>query len=243
MFKDYSKGIKYASVNKKKKRKNKTKCRQGLHTHPPRSQMIFLPTGRPYLRLCGDSEGKLWDDLLRGVAVRRFQAGLRGSLGQKVRPPDEEAPASSEQVVQRGGTGRAAWGFRVREEELSLKKVDVRHSLENRVYPSFRGMVGDSVPVPAPSASFYYGIQKDRKKKREKERRLTSIWVSCIKWETAEREETRSRRGGTEWHCRFHYGSTFQYFGGEAALAFKSVSPADARAWLWGRWWLQHGAE
>ena len=54
MFKDYSKGIKYASV-KKKKRKNKTKCKQRpshTHTHTHTHTQIFLPTGRPYLRLC-----------------------------------------------------------------------------------------------------------------------------------------------------------------------------------------------
>ena len=89
MFKDYSKGIKYASVKKKKKGKTKQNVSKGPHTHT-HIQMIFLPAGRPYLRLrrrlrrqaVGRPAPRGW---LRG----RFQAGLRGSLGQRCGHRDE----------------------------------------------------------------------------------------------------------------------------------------------------------
>ena len=91
MFKDYSKSIKYASVKKKKKGKTKQNVSKGTHTHThTHTQMIFLPAGRPYLRLrrrlrrqaVGRPAPRGW---LRG----RFQAGLQGSLGQRCGHRDE----------------------------------------------------------------------------------------------------------------------------------------------------------
>lgn len=64
MFKDYTKGIKYTSV-KKEKQKNKTK--QKISQNPHRSvQMIFCRLAGLTCGCTEGSEGKLWDDLLRG---------------------------------------------------------------------------------------------------------------------------------------------------------------------------------
>lgn len=100
MFKDYSKGIKYVS-EKKKKGKTKQKAKACAHT-PPYPMIFFTHTHTTHnlfpplegltCGCAGGSEGKLWDDLLRGGGcggvsrlgcgaawVRGAATGMRGS--------------------------------------------------------------------------------------------------------------------------------------------------------------------
>ena len=120
MFKDYSKSIKYASVKKKKKGKTKQNVSKGTHTHThthtPR--WSFSPLEGLTCGCAGGSEGKLWDDLLRGGGcggvsrlgcraawARGAATGMRGSC-------IFWTGGAREGGAREGGTGRAAWGFR-----------------------------------------------------------------------------------------------------------------------------------
>ena len=87
MFKDYSKGIKYASVKKKKKGKNKTKCKQRpthTYTHPddlsPRWKALPAAAPEAQKASCGTTCSE-------GVAAGAFPGWAAGQPGPEVWPP------------------------------------------------------------------------------------------------------------------------------------------------------------
>lgn len=146
-----------------------------------------------------------------------------------------------------GGAGRAAWGFRgsgrrADPKESHFQMLGILWKTEFILpFRECRRFLSLSRP---PVASFIMAYRKTGKKKRERERKkATSIWVSCIKWETAEREETRSGRGGYRTALLFPlrvYLSVLR----RACFGFQeSVSQQMPVRGSGGRWWLQHGAE